>query len=64
MIDKEEYPYRTFFFKYDECYFGYNQKNGNFWYDYDKVWSIFETKYNMNFQQIQVFIKGMVNISN
>ena len=58
--DKEKYPDYILFFKYNDCFFEYNQKNGVFYCDYDKVWSIFKTKYNMNDQQIQVSIKGQV----
>ena len=57
-VDKEKYPNSVFFFKYNECFFEYNQENGHFWCDYNRVWLIFEAKYNMNYQQIKVFTKS------
>ena len=59
-IDKEKYSDSIFFFNNNKCYFEYNQKYRYFWCDYDKVWSVFGTKYNMNYQQIQVFIKCLM----
>ena len=59
-VDKEKYPNYIFFFKDNYCFFEYNQKNGTFWCNYDKVWLIFLTKYRMDYQQIQVSIKGQV----
>ena len=60
-VDKEKYPNFIFFFKNNECYFEYNQKNGLFLCDYHKVWSIFESKYSINDQQkIRIFVKNQL----
>ena len=38
----------------------YDKKNGYFWVDYDKIWSVLESKYGLNDQEISELIKGMV----
>jgi hypothetical protein len=42
--------------------FGLEQdlKNANFWLDYDKIWSVFESKFGMNYNEIKSFMNGMV----
>jgi len=35
-------------------------KNTKFWIDYDKTWSVFESKFGMNYAEIQSFMNGMV----
>jgi len=42
--------------------FGLEQdfKNAAFWFHYDKIWSVFESKFDMKYNDIQSFMKGMV----
>ncbi len=42
--------------------FGLEQdlKNYSFWFNYDKIWSVFESKFGMNYTEIQSFMNGMV----
>jgi hypothetical protein len=35
-------------------------KNADFWFDYDKIWSVFESKFGMNYNEIKSFMNGMV----
>jgi len=35
-------------------------KNTEFWFNYDKIWSVFESKFGMNYSEIQSFMNGMV----
>ena len=37
-------------------------KNGDFWFQYDKIWSVFETKYSMKYEEIQMFLKSMLDL--
>ena len=59
-VDNKKYPNIIFYFKDDKFYFEYDTKNGYFYCNYDKVWSVFETKYSMRYNEIQLFIKDMV----
>ena len=40
--------------------FQYNKKNGNFWCQYHRVWSVFETEYGHNWQQFNELVTRMV----
>ena len=44
--------------KNNMIFFQQDSKNETFWCDYYNIWSIFETEYSMNYQQIQRFIKN------
>ena len=35
-------------------------KNCLFWINHEKVWSIFESKFNMNYDEIQLFAKNII----
>ena len=37
-----------------------DQNSGYLWVSYTKIWSVFETRFNMEYQQIQGLIKAMV----
>jgi hypothetical protein len=38
----------------------YNENNRYFWIDYDKIWSIFKSKFHLNYYEIKLLTKGMV----
>ena len=40
--------------------FEQNLKNSDFWFHYSKIWSVFESKFDMKYDDIQTFMKGMV----
>jgi hypothetical protein len=40
--------------------FNYNEKSGSFNINYDKIWLIFEEKYHLNFYEISLLTKCMV----
>ena len=37
-----------------------NLKNATFWFNYDKIWSIFETNFGMKYNDIQYFMVDML----
>ena len=59
-IDEKEYPNYVFLFKNYECYFHFNLKNRIFYVNYDKIWSIFKSKFELNYNDIQSFMKYML----
>ena len=59
-IDEEKYPNHVFLFKNDECYFYFNLKNRRFYVEYDKIWSIFQSKFELNYIDIKSFMKYML----
>ena len=64
----KDYPNYTFFIKNDKCLFEiykFNEKtqkskNRNFNVRYDEIWSVFENRFALDYQQIQVFIEHEV----
>ena len=70
IIMLEECPNSFFFIKkatylfeiynFDEKEQKQKSKNGYFCVRYDEIWSVFESRYGLNYQQIQVFIQGQV----
>jgi hypothetical protein len=46
--------------KDDDILYNYNEENEHFWISYDKIWWIFETKYHLNYNEIRMLTKGMV----
>ena len=59
-IDKIKYPDSVFYFKNDEFFFEHDLKSGYFYCSYSKVWSFFETKFGLNYDQISDLIKSTV----
>ena len=59
-IDEKEYPNRVFLFKNDEFYFHFDLENRIFYFNYDKIWSIFKSKFELNYNDIQPFMKYML----
>lgn len=43
-----------------EIYMEYDQKTKVVWIDYIKLWSIFESKYSLNYDETSEFFKGML----
>jgi len=42
------------------CLFEQDQKNGYLWCDRDEIWSFFENNFSTNYQEIQSFIKELL----
>ena len=55
-----KYSNYIFFVKDKEIYMEYNEKYGYLWCSYDKIWSVFESEFGMNYEETQEFIKDMV----
>ena len=50
----------VFMLKNGEVLFEQDLKNERFWCKHSTIWSVFETEYSMNYSQIQLFIKGIL----
>jgi hypothetical protein len=49
------------FYKYkDEVYFKYDMKNNVFWFSYDKINQVLESKYDINYLEQREIIKDMM----
>lgn len=60
-IDNKKYPESVFYFNQDGKFmFEQDFKNGYFWCSDSFVWSLFESEYGMNYEQIQCFIKAQM----
>jgi len=46
--------------KNNEVLFNYDEDNYTFYYDYDKIYSIFKSKFNLNNQLINILVKSLV----
>ena len=55
-----EYPNHIIYYKNDEILFYQDLKNGHLVLNYSKMWSIFISKYKMEYQEIQGFIINMM----
>ena len=65
VIEKKDpkFPDRIFYVdKNDptEIYMRYDQKTMVVWIDYEKLWSIFQSKYGLNRQETKEFFKGVL----
>ena len=48
-----EYPNSIFYVYNGKIYIQYDKKNNYAWLDYNRIWSIFESKYHCNYQEIK-----------
>lgn len=60
-FDFIEYEYDLYYFYKDNCLFDQNKKTMYFYIRYIKIWSVFEKKFGINFQEIKDFMLGMIN---
>ena len=58
-LEVKNYPDSVFLFKGDFFLFEQDSKNDRFWVNYYEIWSVFESEYHMNYEEIQSFIKYM-----
>jgi len=54
-----EYPESVFYKKGDLVYLQQDKKRNNIWCRYSDFWLVFESKFGINYQQIQGFLKRM-----
>ncbi len=59
-IDEDRYPNTIFWFRGDNVIFDYDKKSGYFYCNYMLVWSVFESEFGLNYDQISKLIKGRV----
>ena len=59
-LDQNEYPFRIFLFKNDKYMFEYDWKIDEFYCSYDSIWKVFESKFNMSYQEWQHFISDQI----
>jgi hypothetical protein len=55
-----ELPHSLFYKLDGNVIFEYNQITGSFWVDYVTIWSVFEDRFDMEYDEIQELIKPMV----
>ena len=56
----DEYPDSVFFMKEGEVWFELDAKNNYLWCRWKYVWQVFETQFDLNYNQIRDLIKGTV----
>ena len=52
----------SIFYKKNEVLFKYDKKNQYFWINYARIWSIFNDKFKLNYNEIQQFIKDWLEV--
>ena len=55
--ETDEYPDFIFFMKDGEIIFDYNKKNGWIYVSYDKIWSLLESFFGLEFEETQALTK-------
>ena len=53
IVTLERYPNSVFFRKNGKVVMRQDKKTKRFWFDYDDIWSFFESVFSMEYQQIQ-----------
>ena len=56
----DKYPDLIFYLYKDEIYLEYNQKTKHVWVNNRRIWSKFESKYSLNYGEIQGLTTGLV----
>ena len=55
-----EYKDTLFYLYKNKCLFDQDKKTMYFYINYDKIWSVFEKEFSLNYQEIKDFMSGMV----
>jgi hypothetical protein len=53
IVKSKDYPNSVFFRKNGKVVMEQDKKYGEFWFNYDDIWSFFESFFGMKYQQIQ-----------
>ena len=56
IVESKKYPNSIFFKKNGEVVMEQDKKNKDFLFDYDEIWSFFESFFGMEYQEIQEFL--------
>src|SRR5690606_6103493 len=59
-VDFETYPNRIFGFRGDEYVWEYDFENSYLWLRYSTVWSVLETEYSLDYNDVQVLVRSEV----
>ena len=59
-LDQTAYPFSIFLLQNNKWMFEYDWKNDKFWCHYDRIWSVFKSKFNIQHQNWKDFIIDMV----
>ena len=59
-LDQVKYPFIIFLIQDDKYMFYYDWKNDKFWCHYDRIFSVFESKFNIEYQNWRDFMLDMV----
>lgn len=61
IVDFEQYPSSMFWVDKDGNYIAeYDFKDSRFWFSDNRIWSVFESEFGLNYNEIQDFTKTMV----
>jgi hypothetical protein len=59
-IDKNKYPNWIFYFNNNDCIFGYDTKNADFYCSYDNFSMFFYENFNINWLMLSKIVKDLV----
>ena len=59
-LDQYKHHFIIFIFKNDEFMFEYYWKNDEVCCAYDNIWSIFKSKFNMSYKELNIFITDQI----
>jgi hypothetical protein len=59
-LDQQKNPFRMYLFYDDKYMFDYNFEKEFFWCHYDRVWSVFNSKFKIQYEAFEEFISDMV----
>ena len=57
IVESEKYPNSVFFRKNGKVVMEQDKKSKFFWFDYDKIWSFFESFFGMQHQEIREVLR-------
>ena len=57
VFEHPDYPNSIYYKKNGIVVMGKDEKNKNFWFDYDKIWSFFQSFFSMKYKEIQGVLK-------
>ena len=55
--DRKHYPHSTFWFKDNTWLFEHDEHEKYFWCSHKQVWSVFEQEFNMDYVEIEAFLR-------
>ena len=56
VVKHSDYPNSIFYKKNGKVVMERDKKNKDFWFDYDEIWSFFESFFGFNYEEIQVVL--------